>query len=443
MSQRSRNRGAARGPQIVALWAAAALAACSPMSEPGAPERSDREIRSGQPASADEIRFMAALIAGDVGSDGSIESDLVCGGVFVAPDLVLTAAHCPLATPASLLFVGNGERRLSGHLVDGHFVEGANGATVSAYWLHPGYDDNEVDNDVALVRLSRPLSGARPLAFLSSERQERKLAAAGTSATIVGWGATDKAEMRFPDGLRRGTIPVVDRTTCGKKIDELVGGGFTEAMFCAGGGKTDTCTGDSGGPLLVAGTGGQPVVAGVTSFGLGDTCGKKRQPGVYARLATLGPWVRGCMESPSRCTGDVPSTCRLDGSCANGSVPMGVADPTSRDRALCFQQAKAAFVACGNAPADGPVSASFGDAGGTTITRFPACAISGQCVNDPEKLADGLLPIEDQAQCLASAQFLHEQCGNGSEPITATFFGPDGLATRTFPTPPKGVANGP
>jgi secreted trypsin-like serine protease len=447
MSQFSPTRNRPRRPVAVAIavLAVAGTAACTSPPETDGPERSDHEIVAGQAARADDIRSMAALFTDDVRADGSTESEQFCGGVFVAPNLVLTGAHCMLSTPAYLVSIGNGTRRLSDHLADGRFVTGANGSGVAAYWLHPRYDDNEVDNDVALVALTRPLPGARALGFIDSERQERKLVAPGTPATALGWGATDKKQTRFPDGLRRGTLPVLDRATCGKRVDDLVGGGFTEAMFCAGGGKSDTCTGDSGGPLLVTGNGDQALVAGVTSYGLGDLCGIKRQPGVYARLATLGSWVRGCIESPSRCTGEVASYCRIDGSCANGSLTLGVADttsPSSRDRALCFQQARAAFVSCGNTLADGPVSASFGDASGTKVTQFPACLISGQCVKEPDKLQDGLLAVEEQAECLANAQSLHELCGNGKEPITATFLGPDGLASRTFPSSQPPVASG-
>jgi secreted trypsin-like serine protease len=65
-------------------------------------------------------------------------------------------------------------------------------------------------------------------------------------------------------------------------------------MVCAGypQGGTDTCEGDSGGPLLAALPTGGFHLAAATSFGSG--CAEPGKPGVYARLA-VGPireWIK-------------------------------------------------------------------------------------------------------------------------------------------------------
>jgi len=50
----------------------------------------------------------------------------------------------------------------------------------------------------------------------------------------------------------------------------------------------DSCSGDSGGPLMrVAGSTVYQV--GVVSWGIG--CGKAEFPGVYTRVASLLPWI--------------------------------------------------------------------------------------------------------------------------------------------------------
>jgi hypothetical protein len=154
-------------------------------------------------------------------------------------------------------------------------------------------------------------------------------------------------------------------------------------------------------------------------------------------MATLGSWVRGCMQDPRRCTGQGASYCRVDGRCNNESRPMGLLDPASpthRDRALCFAEAKAAFEACDNAPRGWTVAASFVDAGGTQLARYPACRVEGPCLQAAAGFVRALLLTEDEPTCLAQAEAAHGECGNSSAlPLTATFFSPEKVATRTFP----------
>jgi trypsin len=59
-------------------------------------------------------------------------------------------------------------------------------------------------------------------------------------------------------------------------------------MFCAGlaaGGK-DSCSGDSGGPIINTSTG---VLIGVVSWGQG--CAEAGFPGVYTRLGNYVTWI--------------------------------------------------------------------------------------------------------------------------------------------------------
>ncbi len=61
-------------------------------------------------------------------------------------------------------------------------------------------------------------------------------------------------------------------------------------QICAGRGVTDTCTGDSGGPMMAPDRSGRWNVLGVTSFGV--ECARRDFPGVYTRVSEFLAWIR-------------------------------------------------------------------------------------------------------------------------------------------------------
>jgi hypothetical protein len=95
--------------------------------------------------------------------------------------------------------------------------------------------------------------------------------------------------------LKEVTLKIVDRATCRQAV-----GGFNAALYgavdastvCAGepesGGK-DSCSGDSGGPM-VAEISGKWAQGGIVSWGPG--CGLRRAVGVYASVAHFSGWIR-------------------------------------------------------------------------------------------------------------------------------------------------------
>ena len=61
-------------------------------------------------------------------------------------------------------------------------------------------------------------------------------------------------------------------------------------MLCAQSNDgSDTCQGDSGGPFICV-EGGQPVLYGVTSWGLG--CAEANSPGVWAKVSSYIDWIQ-------------------------------------------------------------------------------------------------------------------------------------------------------
>ncbi|XP_034240297.1 trypsin delta-like [Thrips palmi] len=85
----------------------------------------------------------------------------------------------------------------------------------------------------------------------------------------------------YPHRLRQTTVSVVDAATCAK--DYKGTRAVTKRMICAANPGKDSCTGDSGGPLLSVQRGRADVQYGIVSWG--DVCAEAKHPGVYTNLA--------------------------------------------------------------------------------------------------------------------------------------------------------------
>ncbi|NWR75236.1 TMPSD protease, partial [Centropus unirufus] len=168
----------------------------------------------------------------------------------------------------------------------------AEGIPVSQVIINSNYSDDHDDYDIALMKLSRPLTisaQVRP-ACLPTYGQRFQT---GRSCFITGFGKTRENEDNTSPKLREAEVKLIDYKICNS--DKVYEGYLTPRMMCAGylqGGK-DACQGDSGGPLVCEDN-GRWYVAGVTSWGTG--CGQKNKPGVYTRVTKLLSWIYSKME---------------------------------------------------------------------------------------------------------------------------------------------------
>ena len=199
-----------------------------------------------------------------------------CGGSLIASDWVLTASHCTENASASQIQVVIGRHDLTSN--EGQTI------TVSEIVMHPNYNSNSLNNDVALLRLSTAVSGVTPIGLVSDEMTVDD---PDQATTISGWGTLSSGGPS-PDKLQKVEVPIVSNATCSSSYP----GQITAQMICAGlaeGGK-DSCQGDSGGPMMVrdaAGTGW--LQAGIVSWGNG--CAWAGYYGVYARVSELKSWI--------------------------------------------------------------------------------------------------------------------------------------------------------
>ncbi|KAK4018585.1 hypothetical protein OUZ56_000631 [Daphnia magna] len=77
---------------------------------------------------------------------------------------------------------------------------------------------------------------------------------------------------------------------CRNRFDGVVTSGIADHMICASYPGKDTCTGDSGGPLLVQDMpGAKWIQVGIISWGIG--CADPDFPGVYTRISSFVDWI--------------------------------------------------------------------------------------------------------------------------------------------------------
>lgn len=195
----------------------------------------------------------------DVTGDGYF-----CGGTLVAPNKVLTAAHCV----AGLDWTKNGAV-LAGA---SDLYDSANGTVAGVWrqWNHPKYNAAAIQNDVAVLTLDRPLD--IPTLRLAASNDDA-LYTAGRDSVVYGWGLTSGADgADLSVKLKTAQLPLVADATCNSAMQSVLGeDDFAEgSMLCAGtpatggdAGTTTPCNGDSGGPLVSGGK-----IIGIVSWGV-------------------------------------------------------------------------------------------------------------------------------------------------------------------------------
>ncbi len=284
------------------------------------------EVPKAVPASNDTQVYGPEVNAADYGWQVGLyvkldaNKDWRCGGILIAKQWVLTAAHCldeheykrdrrneteevrarndkSKPVPSSSIVIFDGANR---------FGAGAR-LPIDHSWGVKLHDNWKSDSqkpfsfDAALIKLAEPKSNATTAPLRGTNLQLK-------SAIVSGWGRHGPSS-GLSRTLRAAKVTIADSITCKQNLLQVHHKLVTETTLCAVSSNYDACIGDSGGPLVI-GSKVSPQTVGIVSWGPNPQCGV---PGPYGTLVggytsswSIAKWVRDTTGQPNTITNSDP-----------------------------------------------------------------------------------------------------------------------------------------
>ncbi|XP_052840301.1 serine protease grass-like [Drosophila gunungcola] len=236
------------------------------------------KIENGRNANELSNPWMVAVFVGNVS---------MCGGTLISSRFVLTASHCIDMNYMKVRLGEYNKKNLECECVGSICTPRAIDIDVDKKIMHRDYEGNI--NDIGLLRMKNEVTFTdkiRPICLLDKYPEEPI-----AHLKITGWGENGIGETQ--PILQEATVEIYERKWCKRKLsmDPL-----DVSRICAGDTgefSSDSCKGDSGGPLFAyVNEIGRTVQLGIISKGINSCSGL----GSYTNVTHFMDWILGAVE---------------------------------------------------------------------------------------------------------------------------------------------------
>ncbi len=203
-----------------------------------------------------------------------------CGGTLIAPNKVLTAAHCTE-------FEGN---RVELSVIPGYHNEqdlddSSARIAVTKIDRYPNYDPNNGTGDIAVLTLQRRSNKKVAAVFAGPQTLVDK------PVSVIGNGLISQTPQTLPSVLQKFGTVIVDNQVCNEFYFNFEPFGPDLICLLQTPSAQNACFGDSGGPLLLSGR-RNAVVVGVASFLDSTDCLFNEILTGYTRVSSFTNFIR-------------------------------------------------------------------------------------------------------------------------------------------------------